>query len=82
MILYGDPQMPRKLAWRVTMITEAWRCSECGAEIDVEAINSYDLQVERSGVQPSSPDGPAVHWFEGTIACPGCGVRLPYGDSN
>lgn len=59
----------------------AWRCSACGADIDVELIKQYDLQVERSGVQPGTQYGPAVHWFEGTIACPICKVRLDYADS-
>src|SRR4030095_11629765 len=63
-------------------ITEDWRCSKCGAEIDVELIKHYDLQIDRSGVQPGTVHGPAVYWFEGTIACPGCGVRLDYSDSS
>lgn len=61
-------------------ITEDWLCSECGAEIDIELIKTYDLQIERSGVSPGYDFAPAVYWFEGNIACPGCGVRLDYDD--
>lgn len=62
------------------MITDEWRCSACGAEIDVELIDQYDLQIDRAGVQPGTVHGPAVHWWEGTIACPNCLTRLDYAD--
>lgn len=63
-------------------ITERGRCSACGAEIDIELIKHYDYQTDRGGVQPGTPDGPAVYWSEGTIACPGCGARLPYSEQS
>lgn len=61
-------------------ITDDFHCSACGAEIDIELIDHYDHQVERSGVQPGTVHGPTVYWNEGTIACPGCGVRLDYSE--
>lgn len=63
-------------------ITDAGRCSACGAEIDIELIAHYDYQIDRGGVQPGTVHGPAVYWNEGTIACPGCGARLPYAESS
>lgn len=55
-------------------------CSGCGYWI---AADEHDLKLlgfvaEESGVQPGTPDGPAVHWATGYIVCPQCGVQLPY----
>jgi hypothetical protein len=63
-------------------ITEEGKCSACGHPVDLDDLKALDFQADRSGVQPSSPSGPAVHWAEGSIACPHCGARLPYSVSS
>lgn len=63
-------------------ITQDLRCSACGEQLDIELMHSYDYQIERGGVQPGTVHGPAVYWNEGTVACPGCGVRLDYSEQS
>jgi hypothetical protein len=61
-------------------ITDSGCCSGCGYWIAADERNAGELGfvVEESGVQPGSPDGPAVHWATGYILCPQCGIQLPY----
>lgn len=64
-------------------ITDEGKCSNCGWPIvPYEDLPDLDFQVEKSGVQPGTVDGPAVHWAYGTIACPICKERLPYETSS
>lgn len=57
-------------------ITDQGKCSECGWLVDLDDLKALDFQATEGGVQPGTPDGPAVHWAEGTIACWRCGARL------
>lgn len=68
--------------YRIPVITSDLRCSECGAQLDIELMHSYDYQIDRSGVQPGTVHGPAMYWNEGAIACPGCGTRLDYSEQS
>ncbi len=63
-------------------ITYACRCSSCGELLDLDDLTALDFQAERSGVEPGTPDGPAVHWAVGTIRCPNCQNRLPFETSS
>jgi len=63
-------------------ITEDGECSNCGATIDLDDLAALDFQVEESGVQPGTVDGPAVHWAVGTICCSHCQDRLDFETSS
>lgn len=63
-------------------ITEDGKCSSCGQPLDFDDLAALDFQVEESGIQPSTPSGPAVHWAAGTIRCPNCQDRLPFETSS
>lgn len=63
-------------------ITEEGRCSGCGYQLDFDDLKALDFRVEESGVQPGTPDGPAVYWATGYIICPNCHDRLPYETSS
>lgn len=60
-------------------VTDEGKCSECGWPIEgFEDLEKLDFQVEESGVAPGTADGYAVHWANGSIACPVCKERLYY----
>jgi hypothetical protein len=59
-------------------ITDDGCCSGCGYKLELDDLKYLNFEAEESGVQPSSPDGPAVHWATGWITCPNCQVQLPY----
>lgn len=59
-------------------LTNSNRCSGCGYWFDLSELDTLSFVVEESGVQPGTPDGPAVHWATGYIICPQCQDHLPY----
>lgn len=61
-------------------ITEDGRCSGCGELLDFDDMSAFEL--EESGVQPGTEDGPAVHWAYGVWVCPNCQARLPFETSS
>lgn len=63
----------------VAEITHWGRCTACGQVLDLIElgdISTLDFQAESQGISPGTADGPPLHFAEGTIACPVCGVRL------
>lgn len=68
-----DPNDDDHLAW----LTDEGECSECGYDFDLFEVDSLFV-AEESGVTADTPDGPAVHWASGYIACPNCHAHLPY----
>lgn len=63
-------------------ITEDGKCSGCGHQFDSDTPSTLKFNVEESGVQPGTVDGPDVHWAWGTITCPNCQSELPYETSS
>lgn len=59
-------------------ITERGQCSNCQETLDFDDLSVLKFEVDTSGVQPGTPDGPAVHCAIGTIECPNCHDRLPF----
>lgn len=59
-------------------ITDDGKCSSCGWQFDFDNLKALNFEVEESGVQPGTVDGPAVHWATGAITCPNCGDLLPF----
>lgn len=72
----GDSDYPE------SYVTNDDTCSGCGWRLDLDDLVALDFQVEESGVQPATPDGPAVYWASGTICCPNCGDQLPFETSS
>lgn len=66
----------------MSYITADEKCSNCGEQVDFDDLKALNFEVIDSGVQPGTPDGPAVHWAVGTIECPNCHDYLPFETSS